>query len=150
MDKVISKKEALNAIENANLKGSQSYVILTNYINQAPVLDKDIEEALYTLEEYFNVFMPKFNDNEDWLHKHTKALNTIKQSLQSRPITSDEICEATSCIGHKVTYDKNRKLFSSKYHLVAQLTVDGLRIGFHFKPEIAHKITTFFMENKDV
>jgi len=70
----------------------------------------------------------------------------IKLALQSRPITSDEICEATSCIGHKVTYDKNRKLFSSKYHLVAQLTVDGLRIGFHFKPSIAHKITTFFME----
>ena len=91
------------------------------------------------------------------LHSHTHYEQTDIESkkvilsayayLKKRltPPTEQELCDILSkSIGHMVYYDKTRMLFATSYHLVAQLTVDGLQIGFHFKPHIVTMLGQFF------
>ena len=88
-------------------------------------------------QKYQNVKGTLYQDNQN------VEGSLIQQAIT--PPTEEELCDILSnSIGHKVSYDKTRMLFATSCHLVAQLTVDGLRIGFHFKPHIVTMLGQFF------
>ena len=68
----------------------------------------------------------------------------IKQALT--PPTADEVCKALSdAIGHKVKYEEHRnKMFSTSCYMAAQYTVDGVKLGFHFKPHLITLLGQFY------